>query len=312
MTDLEPFWLSLRVASVATLLIVAVRMPLAACCWPDDASPASPLLAGILVLPLVLPPTVLGFYLLELLVGARSWATSSEHTLGITLVFHWSRCSRGLCGGRVSAIPAAGTRSVPRNRSDPTLEDVARLLGRNGLSSLSFHINLPARPPRPGGVVWCAQHSPRVKVISEPMIVAGNIPRLTQTASLAIYDTSSVGHTRRGQLADFVDLWCQFWQLAIVQRTLPRRGSCSERARLDISPSTGPQDRQDALDRRLARSRPSRPARPLGRRAYKQDHLAPPDCQTQIGDAGQVLLDETLFDSTEVTLTSRCTAGRSA
>src|SRR5580693_7292988 len=89
MTDLGPFWLSLRVASLATLLIVAVGLPVSLV-LARARFPGKGLVGGILVLPLVLPPTVLGYYLLQLL-GRRSplghWL---EQTLGVTLVFHWS------------------------------------------------------------------------------------------------------------------------------------------------------------------------------------------------------------------------------
>ncbi len=89
MSDLGPFWLSLRVASLATLLIVAVGLPVALT-LARARFPGKGLVAGILVLPLVLPPTVLGYYLLQIL-GRRSplghWL---EQTLGVTLVFHWS------------------------------------------------------------------------------------------------------------------------------------------------------------------------------------------------------------------------------
>src|SRR5689334_19775468 len=89
MTDLGPLWLSLRVAAFATALIVAVGLPVA---WvlARVNFRGKALVAGILVLPLVLPPTVLGYYLLQVL-GRRAlvghWL---EHTMGVTLVFHWS------------------------------------------------------------------------------------------------------------------------------------------------------------------------------------------------------------------------------
>ena len=70
MSDLGPFWLSLRVASLATLLIVAAGMPIALA-LARARFPGKGLIAGILVLPLVLPPTVLGYYLLQLL-GRRA------------------------------------------------------------------------------------------------------------------------------------------------------------------------------------------------------------------------------------------------
>src|SRR6516162_8057709 len=66
MGDLSPLWLSLRVASLATLLIVAVGLP-AALLLARVRFPGKPLVAGALILPLVLPPTVLGYFLLTVL-----------------------------------------------------------------------------------------------------------------------------------------------------------------------------------------------------------------------------------------------------
>ncbi len=64
--DLSPFRLSVRVASLATLLVVAFERPLAFV-LARLRFPGKGLLAGVLMLPLVLPPTVLGFYLLQLI-----------------------------------------------------------------------------------------------------------------------------------------------------------------------------------------------------------------------------------------------------
>src|SRR3954447_23794567 len=87
--DLAPFWLSLRVASLATLAIVAVGVPLALLLARGRFA-GKGLLAGVLVLPLVLPPTVLGYYLLQML-GRRAWlGLWLEQTWGVTIVFHWS------------------------------------------------------------------------------------------------------------------------------------------------------------------------------------------------------------------------------
>ena len=220
MTDLGPFWLSLRVASVATLLIVALGMPLALL-LARTRFPGKSLLAGILVLPLVLPPTVLGFYLLELL-GRRSivghWL---EHALGITLVFHWSVAvvASAVAAFPLFLLPARGAFEA----IDPALEDVARLLGRNELSvfcSVTFPL---ARRGLAAGTVLAFARA--LGDFGATMMVAGNIPRLTQTASLAIYDAVQVGDTRR---AGWLTLWISLVSIlaiVIVQHTLPRRGS---------------------------------------------------------------------------------------
>jgi molybdate transport system permease protein len=219
MSDLGPFWLSLRVASVATLLIVALGMPLALL-LARRGFPGKSLVAGILVLPLVLPPSVTGFYLLQLL-GRRSivghWL---EHTLGITLVFHWSGAvvASAVAAFPLFLLPARGAFEA----IDPALEDVARLLGRNEFSvfrSVTFPL---ARRGLAAGVVLAFARA--LGDFGATLMVAGNIPGLTQTAALAIYDAVQINDTRR---AGWLTLWISLVSilaLVIVQRTLPRRG----------------------------------------------------------------------------------------
>src|SRR5439155_12241090 len=89
MSDLGPLRLSLQVASLATVLIVTVGLP-AAWVLARAQFPGKALVAGILVLPLVLPPTVLGYSLLQILGRRAPVGYWLEHTLGITIVFHWS------------------------------------------------------------------------------------------------------------------------------------------------------------------------------------------------------------------------------
>src|SRR3954468_12793779 len=88
-TDLAPLWLSLRIAALPTLASVAVGMPLAL--WlARGRFPGKGLLAGVLVLPLVLPPTVLGYGLLQLLGRRAPVGMWLEATCGVVVVFHWS------------------------------------------------------------------------------------------------------------------------------------------------------------------------------------------------------------------------------
>jgi molybdate transport system permease protein len=215
MGDLSPLWLSLRVASLATLLIVAVGLP-AALLLARAQFPGKPLVAGALILPLVLPPTVLGYYLLAIL-GRRSllghWL---ESTLGITLVFHWSGAvvASAVAAFPLFLLPARGAfESI-----DPMLEDAARLLGRGEISVLlAVTIPLAWRGLAAGVVLAFAR---ALGDFGATLMVAGNIPGLTQTAALAIYDAVLTNDTARAG-------WLTFWislvaimALFFVQRSL--------------------------------------------------------------------------------------------
>ncbi len=216
---LGPFWLSLKVASLATGLIVAIGLP-AAWLLARREFPGKSLLAGVLILPLVLPPTVLGYYLLQVL-GRRSpvghWL---EATLGLTLVFHWSGAvvASAVAAFPLFLLPARGAfESV-----DPGLEDVARLLGRSETSVfLAVTLPLSWRGLAAGIVLAFAR---ALGDFGATLMVAGNIPGVTRTASLAIYDAIVLGDdpSLAGRLTLLIS-GVSILALVVVQRTMPGR-----------------------------------------------------------------------------------------
>jgi molybdate transport system permease protein len=220
MADLSPLWLSLQVATGATTLIVLVGLP-TAWCMARLRFPGKGLLAGLLVLPLVLPPTVLGYVLLQIL-SRRAWLGGLlERWFGLVLVFHWS-------GAVVaSAIAAFPLFLLPARSAleavDPALEDAARLLGRSELAVFrSITLPLAWRGLAAGAVLAFAR---ALGDFGATLMVAGNIPGLTQTASLAIYDAVQAGDSAQaGTLAILISL-VSMMALAIVQQTVPVRGA---------------------------------------------------------------------------------------
>jgi molybdate transport system permease protein len=219
MSELGPFWLSVRVASLATVLIVSVGLPLALA-LARLRFPGKALLAGVLVLPLVLPPTVLGYYLLVVLGRRAPVGYWLENALGITVVFHWSGAvvASAIAAFPLFLLPARGA----FEGIDPELEDVARLLGRRELSVfVSVTLPLAWRGLAAGMVLAFAR---ALGDFGATLMVAGDIPGATQTAALAIYDAVQVNDTARaGWLTLCVSL-VSISALLIVQRTLPTRG----------------------------------------------------------------------------------------
>ena len=219
MSELEPFFLSMRVALLATMLIVAVGLPaswtLARLNFPGKA-----VVSGFLVLPLVLPPTVLGYYLLQIL-GRRAWLGHwLEHAFGVTIVFHWSGAvvASAVAAFPLFLIPARGAFEAV----DPALEDAARLLGRSE-RSVFFAVTLPlAWRGLAAGVVLAFARS--LGDFGATLMVAGNIPGLTQTAALAIYDAVQVNDTARAGRLTLLVSFVAIVSLVIVQRSLPARG----------------------------------------------------------------------------------------
>jgi molybdate transport system permease protein len=180
--DLFPLWLSLQVSVVATAITLVLGVPVA---WTFGRRrfPGRDVLAALVITPLVLPPTVLGYYLL-VLVGTRGPIGRVLDAVGIELAFTWRGAVLAAC---VASIPLliraaqAGFEAV-----DPRLEAAARTLGRSEWS-VFWTITLPLawRSVLAGAVLaFCRAFGD----FGITLMVAGSIPGRTQTLPLAIYD----------------------------------------------------------------------------------------------------------------------------
>ncbi len=138
---------------------------------------------GMTMLPLVLPPTVLGFYLLNAL-GRRGIGPLFEQTFGFTLVFSWTGA---IVAATIAALPLVIQTVKPGilalNRET---EDAARVDGCNELQVLRY-VTLPLiRGSLTGGGILAFLRA--LGEFGATLMVAGNIPGRTQTLSMAVYD----------------------------------------------------------------------------------------------------------------------------
>lgn len=180
--NFTPLWLSLRVSLLATLLVAIVGIPLAWLLARRDFR-GKELLYGLAALPLVLPPTVLGYYILVGL-GRQSPVGQWLETVGFPLVFTW----RGaVVATAVASFPLlvltarAGFEAVDRR-----LENMARTLGRSE-PYIFRRVTLPlAWPSLAAGAALAFARA--LGDFGATLMVAGNIPGRTQTASLYLYD----------------------------------------------------------------------------------------------------------------------------
>lgn len=180
--DWSPLWLSLRVSLLATLLVLLFGLPLAWLLaryefWGKE------LLNGLTSLPLVLPPTVLGYYLLVAL-GQQSPLGRWLEAIGWPLVFTW----RGaVIAAAVTSFPLmAQTARAGFEGVDRRLEAMARTLGRSN-PAIFWRVTLPlAWPSLLAGAALAFARA--LGDFGATLMVAGNIPGRTQTASLYIYD----------------------------------------------------------------------------------------------------------------------------
>jgi molybdate transport system permease protein len=189
--------LSLEVASLATLLAGSLGIALAGL-LAHKHFPGRRLVDAALTSPLVLPPSVLGYYLIVLL-GRRGalgqWWEQLTHS---TLVFSFTGAIIAAC---VTSFPFVFQSSrAALEAVDQTLVEAARTLGASSLRTF-YRVLLPlaSRGVIAGVVLGFAR---ALGDFGTTLIVAGNIPGETQTASLKIYDEVLTG--RAGEATPLV------------------------------------------------------------------------------------------------------------
>lgn len=180
--DWTAIWLSLRVASVATLLSLPLAIAVAHLLARKNF-PGKTLVDGLVHLPLVLPPVVTGYALLLLFGRKGTFGAALEHTFGLVLSFRWT--------GAALACAVMGFPLMVRSirlaieAIDPRLEQAAGTLGARP-AWVFFTVTLPlALPGLVAGAVLCF-----AKALGEfgaTITFVSSIPGETQTIPAAIY-----------------------------------------------------------------------------------------------------------------------------
>jgi molybdate transport system permease protein len=186
--DWFPLTLSFRVALIATALAlvtgVAVGWLLARRRFVGREA-----LDALVTLPLVLPPTVLGYYLLVLLSVNSPVGRAIKLSTGMQLVFTW----RGaVLAAMVGALPlVVKTSRAAISTVSEQLEDAARTFGKSEWQ-IFWRITLPLSSR---GILAAAMlaFARSLGDFGATLMVAGNIPGRTQTAAIAIYDATQAG-----------------------------------------------------------------------------------------------------------------------
>lgn len=225
--DLFPLGLSLAVAGTATVIALIAGVPLA---WllARRAFRGRGLLEVLVLLPMVLPPTVIGYYLLVLVGRDSAFGRFFESLTGAPLVF---TPAAAVLATVVAAAPFL-IRSAQGGfeQVDTDFEDAARTLGRSELSVFAT-VTVPlAWRGIVAGTTLCFARA--MGEFGATLMLAGNIPGRTQTASLAVYDAVQAGDLRRA-LALSLLLSCvtgaALWLLTSAGRS--RAAAPYERAR---------------------------------------------------------------------------------
>lgn len=212
-----PLLLSLKVAGLATLLnlVLGVAAAYGLSRW---RSALRDFIDSVLTLPLVLPPTVLGYYLLVLF-GRRGALGAWLERLGIELVFTWQGA---VLASTVVAFPLVLKAARAAFESvDHQMEDAARVLGVSE-AGVFFRVSLPlAMRGIMAGVLLAFARA--LGEFGATLMVAGNLPGRTQTLSVAIYEAVQAGDDRSATLLVVITSITCIVLLMVAGRLTPDR-----------------------------------------------------------------------------------------
>ena len=183
MIDWNPIILTFQLALVTTVLLFLGSLPLAY--WlATTRTRLKPLVEAVVSLPLVLPPTVLGFYLLVALSPQNGVGAFLQHYLGLKLLFSFEGL---VVASMIYSLPfmvqpiQAGFSNLP-----PSLTEAAYTLGKSRWTTM-VRVLLPnIRPSLLTGIVLAFAHT--IGEFGVVLMIGGNIPNQTKVASIAIYD----------------------------------------------------------------------------------------------------------------------------
>lgn len=180
--------LSLKVAGLATLIVTVLGIGLGLL-LARVRFPGRDLLDTVLTLPMVMPPTVLGYYLLVLLGRHGSIGGWLHQHLGIQLIFTWQGA---VIAASVVALPLVFKPARAAIESvDGQLEQAARVLGISEVA-VFFRVTLPlAWRGILAGVLLAFARA--LGEFGATLMVAGSIPGKTQTMSIAVYEAVQAG-----------------------------------------------------------------------------------------------------------------------
>ena len=184
--DMSPLWITFKISLVATAIVFVAGLLLA---WGvTNLKKGKAVIDAVLSLPLVLPPTVMGFLIL-ISVGTNSFIGKFLDTFGMKLVFTWQGAS---VAAAVVSFPVMyrGIRGA-LEQVNPTVVQAGRTLGLSEFKIMR-KVMLPMAAP---GILASVVLS-FARCLGEfgaTLMVAGNIPGKTRTMSVAVYTAMQGG-----------------------------------------------------------------------------------------------------------------------
>jgi molybdate transport system permease protein len=220
--DWQSFSLTIKLASISTVVLLAVAVPLAA--WLTlGRSPLRVLAESLTSLPLVLPPTVLGFYLLVLLGPQTAVGRTLTDLLGHPLAFSFA----GLVVGSVLySLPFAVQPLVAGfSAIEPAMLDAARLLGASPMRLVwTMLLPLARRSLLTAGILVFLHTLGEFGVV---LMLGGDIPGATRTLSIVLFNqVESFDYAAANRTALFLLVFCVLALVVVYARPQSmRRGS---------------------------------------------------------------------------------------
>ena len=181
--EFEPFLLSFKLAAVTTIILFVVSLPLA---WflSQTSSRTKPILEALTALPIVLPPSVLGFYILVALSQNSPIGVFFEELFGVKLVFNFTGLVVASCFYSLPFMVQplqSGFESLNKN-----MIEASYISGKSAMQTLLI-VALPnIKPALLTAIIVTFAHT--VGEFGVVLMVGGSIPGETKVASVAIYE----------------------------------------------------------------------------------------------------------------------------
>jgi len=183
MLDWGPILLTLKLSSIATLILLVISIPLAY--WlAYSKKRIKPIIETLVSMPLVLPPTVLGFYLLVAFSPNNFLGALLDEWFGLQLIFSFEGL---VLASVIYSLPfmvqpiQSGFKNLPQN-----LSEASYVLGSSKFKTLTKILLPNIKSSLLTGIVLTFAHT--IGEFGVVLMIGGNIPDKTRVASIAIYD----------------------------------------------------------------------------------------------------------------------------
>lgn len=182
--DLSPIWLTLKLAAITTTLLLVLGLPVA---WwlSKGRSFIKTIIEALITMPLVLPPSVLGFYLLLAFSPQRGLGKWLDNTFNIQFVFSFEGL---VLASVIYSMPfMIGPIKSALQQLPASLAQASYTLGKTPWQTFKSVLTPNIKPSLITAIVLTFAHT--LGEFGVVLMIGGNIPNVTRVASIAVYDS---------------------------------------------------------------------------------------------------------------------------